>query len=200
MLRAEPGSIWRSGPHGGRDNFHAFCCAAGRTCDLAGRYQRRRLRHWFTHHRIREYRIFGDHPYPFINDQFHYVAQLIVWLASEHEDIVLGPTDTGLNDPGDPASPGITCHKFIQLVWRAKPENQSKAFTPKACPGTGIIDQFGDLPAKPTSCQRCVHLSRRQHHPTSPAGSSSEVIYQKNEYANPLPLAPLAYWLGEISS
>jgi hypothetical protein len=47
--------------------------------------------------------------------------------------------------PGDPEAPGITCHKFIQVVWRAKPENKTKSFTPKACPGTGIIGQLPDI-------------------------------------------------------
>lgn len=87
----------------------------------------------------------GDHPHPLTGDQLHYGARLIAWIAREHPSVTLAPTGTSAEDPGDPVQPGITCHKFIQVVWRAKPENKSKPFTPKSCPGTGIIGQLGDL-------------------------------------------------------
>jgi N-acetyl-anhydromuramyl-L-alanine amidase AmpD len=87
----------------------------------------------------------GDHPYPLTNDQFYYGAKLISWIAREHTDVVLETTGTSIADPGRPQDPGITCHKFIQEVWRKDPANAGKAFTAKACPGAGVIAQLGDL-------------------------------------------------------
>jgi hypothetical protein len=87
----------------------------------------------------------GDHPHPLTNDQLYYGAKLVSWCQKAHPDVGLDPTGVSEADPGNPEAAGITCHKFIQVVWRRDPANKDKPFTPKACPGTGVIGQLPDL-------------------------------------------------------
>lgn len=75
-------------------------------------------------------------------EQLHYGAMLCGWIREKHPEVDLSPTGTSESDPGDPTAAGITCHKFIQVVWRRDPANAKKKFTPKNCPGTDAIDQL----------------------------------------------------------
>lgn len=87
----------------------------------------------------------GIGPNQLLEPQLQYGSNLIAWIAKAHPDVALDPTGVSEADPGDPTKPGITCHKFIQVVWRAKPENKTAKFTPKDCPGTGVIGQLPNL-------------------------------------------------------
>jgi hypothetical protein len=87
----------------------------------------------------------GNHPYPLTDQQLHASADLIGWLKMMHKGISLELTGTSKTDYGDPAQPGITCHRFIQEAYHKK--WPGKPLTWKACPGDGIIGQLAQLAA-----------------------------------------------------
>jgi hypothetical protein len=81
---------------------------------------------------------FASKDEPLTNDQLHYGADLMAWIASEHPNVLLVPVGTSNDDPGDKAQEGVTCHSFVEKVAKVKHPKTT-------CPGPKIIDQLSAL-------------------------------------------------------
>lgn len=81
---------------------------------------------------------FASKDQPLTNDQLHYGAGLMAWIASEHPKVRLVAVGTGNGNPGDKKQLGITGHSFVEIV--------GKVSNPKlACPGPAIVRQMNTI-------------------------------------------------------
>lgn len=72
------------------------------------------------------------------NDQLHYGAGLMAWIAREHPKVRLVAVGSSNDDPGDKKQEGITCHSFVEIVGGlAKPK--------LTCPGPKIVAQMNKI-------------------------------------------------------
>jgi N-acetyl-anhydromuramyl-L-alanine amidase AmpD len=81
---------------------------------------------------------FASKDQPLTNDQLHYGAALMAWIASEHPNVQLVTVGSSNSDPGDSKQRGITGHSFVEIV--------GKVTKPKLdCPGPAIVGQMNTI-------------------------------------------------------
>jgi hypothetical protein len=72
------------------------------------------------------------------NDQLHYGAGLMAWIASQHPNVQLVTVGSSNSDPGDSKQRGITGHSFVEIV--------GNVANPKLdCPGPAIVNQMNTI-------------------------------------------------------
>jgi len=81
---------------------------------------------------------FASKDEPLTDDQLHYGAGLMAWIASEHPNVRLVAIGTSNDDPGDSKQRGITGHSFVEIAGNVD--------NPKLnCPGAAIIRQMNTI-------------------------------------------------------
>ncbi|WP_188517993.1 peptidoglycan recognition protein family protein [Alsobacter metallidurans] len=135
--------VWTSGTREGRKKHPQFGVSAHFTVEADGRiFQHVDTKDGAKGTSAYAYNAvhieFASRDEPLTDDQLHYGAGLMAWIASEHPNLRLVVVGESNKHPGDKKQAGITCHSFVELV--------GKAAHPKlTCPGPKIVDQMNTI-------------------------------------------------------